>query len=177
MIAVVNDLVPLAIIVAVADNGVIGRDNALPWHLPGDMRYFRQVTMGKPVIMGRKTYDSIGKPLPGRSNIIISRDPNFAADGIQVVRSLAAAHALATEIARIDGVDEALVMGGAQIYELALPLAQRIYFTEVHAHVEGDAVLLPIDWNSWREVARQRHSSENSDEYDYSFVRYERTAS
>lgn len=169
-----GDLVSLAIIVAAADNGVIGRNNAMPWHIPDDMRYFRRVTMGKPVIMGRKTYESIGKPLPGRSNIVISRDPDFAADGVQVALSLQEAHGLASEIARTDGVDEAVVMGGAQIYELAMPLAQTLYFTEVHANVEGDAVLAPIDWRSWREVSREPQPGEGAGTHDCSFVRYER---
>jgi len=168
--------VHLAIIVAAARNGVIGRNNALPWHLPEDLKYFRRVTMGKPVIMGRKTFESIGRPLPGRSNVVISRDPQFSSDGVSVVGSLDAALALASDIALIDGVDELVVIGGEQIYREALPRAQRLYLTEVHADVEGDAVLPPMRREEWREVSRERHSASENNPYDYSFVVLERAS-
>jgi len=164
-------MISLALIVAVAENGVIGRKNALPWRLPEDMRYFKRVTMGKPIIMGRKTFESIGKPLPGRTNIVITRNPAFQTEGVNVVSSLAAALELATHIAQRDGAEEAVVIGGAEIYQVALPQADRLYLTEVHAVVEGDAVLPEIDWSQWREVGRERHAAQP---FDYSFVRYER---
>ncbi|MGB1141439.1 MAG: dihydrofolate reductase, partial [Halioglobus sp.] len=126
-----SDVVQLSVIVAAAENGVIGRNNALPWHISEDLQYFKRRTLGKPVIMGRKTYESIGRPLPGRTNIVISRDLSYAAEGIQVVASLEAAVQRCNDIALIDGIEEAVVMGGAQIYDLALPMADCLYLTEV----------------------------------------------
>jgi len=169
-------MIRLALIVAAAENGVIGRNNALPWYLPEDLRYFKRVTMGKPIIMGRKTFASIGKPLPGRTNIVITRNPSFLAEGVKVVSSLAAALELAQQLAVVDDAEEAVVIGGAEIYQAALPFADRLYFTEVHASVEGDAVLPAIEWAQWREVSRERHAAQAPNPYDYSFVCYERTA-
>jgi len=167
-------MIRLAVIVAAAENGVIGRNNALPWHLPEDLRYFKQRTLGKPIVMGRKTYESIGRPLPGRTNIVITRNPGFAAEGIKVVPSLDEALQLADDIAQIDGVDELVVIGGAEIYREAMPRADRLYLTEVHAVIQGDAVLPEVDWARWREVGRERHAAEAPNPYDYSFVVYER---
>jgi len=164
----------LAVIVAAADNGVIGRNNALPWRIPADLQYFKRVTLGKPVIMGRKTYESIGRPLPGRANIVITRDTSYAAQGVRVVGSLQEALELAADIALIDGAEEAVVIGGAEIYGLAIPMADRLYFTQVHAEVEGDARLSAVDWTKWREVSRERHVAEEPNPYDYSFIVYER---
>lgn len=169
-------MVRLSVIVAAAENGVIGRDNALPWHLPEDLAYFRRVTMGKPLIMGRRTFESIGRPLPGRTNIVISRNPRFTAEGIRVVASLDDALQLARDIALADGVDELLVIGGAEIYAQAIPRADRLYLTMVHAVVEGDAFLPPIDWREWREAGRERHRGSGDNPHDYSFLVYERTA-
>lgn len=169
-------MIRLAIIVAAAENGVIGRNNALPWHLPEDLRYFKRVTMGKPIVMGRKTYEAIGKPLPGRTNIVITRNSAFRAEGVKVVSSLEAALELAGNVAAIDGVEEAVVIGGSEIYQSAIPLADRLYITEVHASVEGDAVLPRIDWAQWRETSREYHAAQAPDHYDYSFVCYERAA-
>jgi len=169
-------MIRLALIVAAAENGVIGRNNALPWYLPEDLRYFKRVTMGKPIIMGRKTFASIGKPLPGRTNIVITRNPSFLAEGVKVVSSLAAALELAQQLAVVDDAEEAVVIGGAEIYQAALPFADRLYFTEVHASFEGDAVLPAIEWAQWREVSRERHAAQAPNPYDYSFVCYERTA-
>ena len=167
----------LAVIVAAAENGVIGCDNTLPWHLPEDLRYFRQVTLGKPIVMGRKTFESIGRPLPGRSNIVISRNAEFAAEGVQVVVSLDEALALAADIAVTDGAAEVVIIGGAQIYRAAIPLADRLYITEVHAAVEGDALLPDIDWLQWVEVGRERFPAVDANPYDYSFVVYDRVRS
>lgn len=167
-------MIRLALIVAAAENGVIGRNNALPWHLPEDLRYFKRLTMGKPIIMGRKTFASIGKPLPGRTNIVITRNPVFRAEGVKVVSSLAAALELAQHVALVDGAEEAVVIGGAEIYRAALPQADRLYLTEVHAVVEGDAVLPDIDWNKWLEVSREHHAAQAPGQYDYSFVCYAR---
>ncbi len=167
-------MIELAVIVAAAQNGVIGRNNALPWHLPEDLRYFKRVTMGKPIVMGRKTFESIGRPLPGRTNIVISRRPDYAPAGVRVVPGLDEALALASEVAVIDGSSELMVIGGAQIYAAAIPRADRLYFTEVHADVEGDATLPDIAWQDWHEVSRQRFSAEEPNPYDYSFVIFER---
>lgn len=166
----------LAIIVAVAENGVIGRGNALPWHLPEDLRHFKRVTMGKPIVMGRRTYESIGKPLPGRTNIVITRNPAFQAPGVEVVSSFQQALRLAERIAAQEGVQEVVVIGGAEVYAAALPLAERLYLTEVHASVEGDAVLPPIDWAQWRETSRERHAAQTPEHHAFSIVCYQRAA-
>jgi len=129
----------LCLIVAVAENGVIGKDNDLPWHLPSDLRHFKERTMGKPVILGRKTYDSIGKPLPGRHFVVLSRDPEFKPEGVSVVQDPAAALQLAEDIAVREGVDEIMVAGGAQLYTLYLDRADLIYRTVVRSAPDGDA--------------------------------------
>ena len=168
----------VSLIAALAENRTIGRDNALPWRLPNDLKYFKAVTLGKPVIMGRKTWDSLGRPLPGRTNIVITRQPGFVAAGdpeaVKVVASLDDALALAARIAQRDGVDESVVIGGAEIYALALPHCERLYLTEVHAQVDGDAFFPALEQAHWREVKRERCSAEGANPYDYSFVVYER---
>jgi dihydrofolate reductase len=167
-------LMKLSVIVAVAENGVVGRNNALPWHIPADLQYFKKTTLGKPIVMGRKTYESIGKPLPGRTNIVVSGNPDYCAEGVKVVSSVEQALVLAEDIALIDGCDELMVIGGAAVYELAIPRADRLYVTEIHAQVQGDAVLAPVDWAQWQEISRQRYSAEVPNHFDYSFVVYER---
>ncbi len=166
----------LSMIVAVAENGVIGRNNALPWYLPNDLKYFKQTTMGKPVIMGRKTYESIGKPLPGRTNIVITRQADYQPEGVKVVNSVEAARELAESVCLIDGQKEAMIMGGAEIYTLALPHTDRLYLTEVHADVEGDAFFPEYDKSLWQEVAREDFAAEGPNPYNYSFVVYEAKA-
>lgn len=156
----------LTLIVAYSENRVIGRDNTLPWKLPGDLAHFKRSTLGHPIIMGRKTWDSLGRPLPGRSNIVISRNPDFAAPGATVVPTLEAA------IAACGEVEQAFVIGGAQIYAQALPLAQRILATEVHAQVDGDAFFPLLPAFQWKETAREIQPAEN--DYAYDFVTYER---
>jgi dihydrofolate reductase len=170
-------MIRLAVIVAAAENGVIGRNNGLPWHLPEDLRYFKRVTMGKPIVMGRRTFESIGRPLPGRANIVISRNPRYSAAGVRLVASLDEALVLAEHVALSDGVGEVVVIGGAEIYALALPRATRLYLTRVHARVEGDALLPPLDWKQWREVSRERHAAAGGNPFDYSFLVYERSDS
>lgn len=164
----------LSLMVAVAENGVIGRGNKLPWHLPNDLKYFKSVTWGKPVIMGRKTWESLGRPLPGRTNIVISRQPDYAPVGARVVPTLDDAVTLAESIALIDGVDEAVVIGGAEIYALALPRCDRLYLTEVHADVDGDAHFPAWERTHWREVKRERFAATDANPYAYSFVVHER---
>lgn len=167
-------MIKLSVIVAVAENGVVGKNNALPWYLPADLRYFKQTTLGKPIVMGRKTFESIGRPLPGRTNIVISSNPDYAAEGVTVVSSLPDALDFAGEVALIDGTEELMVIGGATIYAAAIPLADRLYVTEVHAIVEGDACLGEIDWGKWSESSRDYHSAEAPNPYDFSFVVYDR---
>ncbi len=127
----------ISLVWAMAENRVIGLNNSLPWYLPEDLKYFKRITLGKPVIMGRKTYESIGKPLPGRTNIVVSRNAGFSAEGVKTVSSLDEAKKLCESIALIDGVNEAMVIGGAEIYSLALPLADRLYLTEVSCRSRG----------------------------------------
>ncbi|MEM0953488.1 MAG: dihydrofolate reductase [Pseudomonadota bacterium] len=165
----------VALVAAVADNGVIGRNNALPWRLSEDLKHFKRITMGKPVLMGRRTWESIGRPLPGRSNIVITRQAGYAADGAKVVNSLEAAMTLAEGIAVIDGADEVMVIGGAEIYALALLSAERLYLTEVHAMVDGDAFFPAWDRAAWQEANRQSFAAGEGADYPYSFVTYEPT--
>jgi dihydrofolate reductase len=162
----------LSIIVAAAKNGVIGSDNALPWHLPEDLKYFKRVTMGKPVVMGRKTYESIGRPLPGRTNIVITRNPQWQADGVLAVPSLDMALEKAQSLAVEDGADELFVIGGEQIYRLAVDQCDRIYLTRVDAEVEGDAFFAEPAASQWREVSCTP-GTEAAD-FSYRFLVYER---
>lgn len=145
----------IAIIVAAAENGVIGCNGDLPWRLPSDLRHFRALTMGKPVIMGRKTFQSLRKPLDGRDNIVVTRDSGFQAAGARVVASLSTALELARQCAQERGADEIMVIGGAQIYAAARNLADRIYLTRVHAEPAGDARFEPPEAGHWRLVSSQ----------------------
>jgi dihydrofolate reductase len=167
-------MLDIVLVAAIAENGVIGRGNALPWRLKSDMRHFRAVTIGKPVIMGRKTYLSIGKPLTGRTTIVVSRDPVFAAPNILVAPRLDAAFAAARGDALRRGVDAIIVAGGAEIYAQALPHASRLAITCVHKRVEGDARFPPIDPKIWRETAREEHEPQAEDGAPFAFVNYER---
>lgn len=140
---------PVALILAVAQNGVIGKDNGLPWHIPAEMKYFMTTTLGKPVIMGRKTFETMPGPLPRRTNIIITRDKTYHSDGIIVAHSLEEALHQADAVAQRDAVDAIMVAGGAEIYRLALPVADLLYFTRVNFDAEGDAHFDDIDWSQW----------------------------
>ena len=165
----------ISFVVAIADNGVIGRDNGLPWKLSGDMAFFKRVTMGKPVIMGRKTWESLPrKPLPGRPNIVVTRDAAYRADGGEVVTSAEAALARGRELARELGVDEIAVIGGAQLFAETFDHATRLYITEVHAEPEGDVSFPAFDASQWQEVSRERHEAGEKDSAPYSFVLLER---
>ncbi|RME32785.1 MAG: dihydrofolate reductase [Gammaproteobacteria bacterium] len=159
----------VSIVVAMARNGVIGAGGTLPWHLPADLRYFRSVTMGKPIIMGRRTHESIGRPLPGRHNIVVSSRPDFT-PAPQCIRATSLAHAL--ELA--GPVEEAMVVGGAALYLEALAHAGRIYLTEVHARVEGDVRFPRFDRSQWREVERRDLPADEANPHPYSFVLLER---
>ncbi|WP_231758473.1 dihydrofolate reductase [Microbulbifer elongatus] len=164
---------PVAMIVAMARNRAIGRDNTLPWKISGDLQFFKRTTLGKPVIMGRKTFESIGRPLPGRVNIVITRNPDWQAEGVEVVSSLEAALALADRRAQAERMEELMVIGGAEIYRQALPVATRLYITEVDAEVEGDAFFPKID-DTWQEAARDCYPASERDEYNYCLVQYDR---
>lgn len=165
----------LALIVAQGRNRVIGNDNKLPWYLPEDLRYFKQVTLGKPIIMGRKTFESIGRPLPGRMNIVITRDVNWFANGITIVNSLDAAIEMGAAQALIDGCDEAVVIGGAQIYQQALPRIDRLYLTQVDAEPEGDAYFPELDGAQWNEIGRESFpAGDQPNRYPYDFIVLER---
>ena len=159
----------ISFVVAVAENGVIGRDGGLPWHIPGDLKFFKAQTMGKPVIMGRKTWDSLGRPLPGRTNVVITRDSKFSAEGALATRDLDEA----LELARAEGAQEACIIGGAQIFDLAFPRCTKIVLTEVHASPEGDVVFPDFDRADWRETWREDHPCEG-EQPAYSFVILER---
>ncbi len=158
----------ISIVVAMDANGVIGRDNELPWHLPADLQHFKKTTMGKPILMGRKTWESIGRPLPGRTNIVITRDSDYQADGCIVVNSIDAAMAAAGE------QDEVMVIGGAEFYRQVLPRADTLYLTRIHASFDGDTVFPELYAADWREVERSDQSADEKNPHDYSFIRLER---
>lgn len=160
----------ISMIVAMTRERVIGRRGGLPWRIPGDLKHFKSLTLGKPILMGRKTHESIGKPLPGRSNIVITRDRGYGKEGIEVVHGLDGALGLAEE----GGADEAMIIGGAEIYRLALPVAERLYVTEVHAEVAGDTYFPDTPADAWREVSRQDHEADGTGTPAYSFVVLER---
>ena len=160
----------VSLIVATDDEGGIGLRGGLPWHLPDDLRRFKALTLGKPVVMGRRTWDSIGRPLPGRLNIVVSRDPRLAIQGATVVGTLEAA------LAAAGGVPEVCVIGGAEIYRLALPLADTIHLTEVHANVGADTHFPSLDPAQWVEVAREQRAADQRHAHAMSYVTLRRRA-
>lgn len=164
------DVPLLSLIVAQAENGVIGSNNQLPWRLPEDLRRFKRLTWGKPILMGRRTFESIGRPLPGRSNIVMTRAADFRPESVVIV------HSLEEALRAVSTAPELVVIGGAEIYHLALPLADRIYLTEVHAAVDGDTALPLFDPREWVEVAREEHPADERHAHPMSFVVLERVA-
>ena len=158
----------LSLLVAATENGVIGRDNGMPWHLPDDLKHFKALTLGKPVLMGRRTFDAIGRPLPGRTNLVLTRAPHWSVAGVTAVPDLPAA------IREAGSAPELMVAGGAQVYALALPQATRIYLTRIHAVIDGDTRLPDIDATQWREVASELHPADGRHPYAMSFVTLER---
>jgi dihydrofolate reductase len=160
--------VQLALIAALARNRVIGRDDRLPWHLPADLRFFKQTTMGKPLVMGRRTWESIGRPLPGRRMIVLSRDPDYRAAGCTV------AHALGEALEMVSVVPEVMVIGGASLYEQTLPLAERLYLTQVEADVAGDAWFPSWNPREWQLVWEETHPADVDHAWPYRFQRLER---
>ncbi|NKB38152.1 MAG: dihydrofolate reductase [Gammaproteobacteria bacterium] len=153
----------LSIVVAMASNGIIGRNGDLPWRLSADLRHFKAITMGKPIVMGRLTHESIGRPLPGRDNIVLTRDHNYTAVGCSVIHDLQSLETLFAE-------QEAMIIGGAQIYADTLPFVKRLYLTEVHAEVEGDVCFPVFKRDEWTETSRDFHLADEKNDYDYSFV-------
>ena len=170
-----SDSLPVSIVIAVADNGVIGRGNALPWDLPDDLQHFKRTTMGRPIIMGRKTYESIGRPLPGRLNIILTRDGAWQTPGVSVATSIEQAIDLAEGQALIDGADSVMVIGGAEVYRQALPFTSRVFLTRVHGNVDGDAFFDLDQIVSWRELSRIEVSAGGRNSHDFSVVELENT--
>ncbi|MFT5180962.1 MAG: dihydrofolate reductase [Alphaproteobacteria bacterium] len=161
--------VRLALIAAVARNGVIGRDGDLPWRISADLKYFKSTTMGKPIVMGRRTFESIGRALPGRLNIVVSRNAGFTAEGVETAADLDQA----LEIAALQGGDEVMVIGGGEIYAAALPHADRLYLTEIHTDAEGDVHFPTFDRAQWRETSREDHAADGGTPA-FSFVTLDR---
>jgi dihydrofolate reductase len=158
----------LAAVVAASDNEVIGADNAIPWHQPADLAHFRKLTMGKPILMGRRTYESIGRPLPGRRNIVLSRR-GFSAPGVETVESIDGALELAA------GAEELMVIGGAAIFDLVMPLLDVIHLTRVHITIPGDTFLSPLDPDEWYEASSQFRPSDEKNRHAMTFIELHRT--
>lgn len=158
-----------SLIVAMDQNRVIGNDGDLPWRLSSDLKHFKKITMGKPIVMGRKTHESIGRPLPGRENVIISRDKDYQATGCTVLHSLECVYA------KFHDIDEIIIMGGAELYAQTLDKAKRIYLTEVHAELQGDTYFSRFDRENWEEIERYDFKADEKNEYNYSFVILERS--
>jgi dihydrofolate reductase len=164
----------LVLVAAVAENGVIGRDNALPWRLPSDLKHFKALTVGKPVIMGRRTFEAIGRPLPDRLNIVVTRQPDLGFADCNTAYSLEEAEMIAEAYARTHGVSDICIIGGGQLYAATIDRADRLEITEVHAAPDGDARFPPIDSAEWREVRRSGPEQREKDDVAMSFVTYER---
>jgi len=159
----------LTAVVAATENDVIGRDNGMPWHLPADLKHFKDVTLGKPVLMGRRTYEAIGRPLPGRRNLVLSRDAAFSAAGVDVV------HTLEEAITAAGDVPELMIIGGAALYALALPRTDRVHLTRLHMTVDGDAFFPLLPQSEWRETSRSpRRPADERNACDMSFLTLER---
>jgi dihydrofolate reductase len=158
----------ISMVVAATENDVIGRDNGMPWHLPDDLKYFKARTMGKPMLMGRKTFESIGKPLPGRTSVVLTRDPKWHADGVVIVRSLDEALCWA------EGEPELCAVGGAEIFRLVMPMARRLFLTRIHASIAGDTFFPKPDPREWREVERTEHPADARHAYAMSFLTLDR---
>jgi dihydrofolate reductase len=169
----VRDL-PLVLVAAVARNGIIGANGGLPWRLSSDLKRFKALTWGKPLVMGRKTFESIGRALPGRETIVVTRDPTFAAPGVLVAHNLDAALDLATERAHALGADDIIIGGGAEIYAQTIAGAHRLFVTEVALDAEGEARFPPINSQEWREINRETGERGPRDDAGYAFVSYER---
>jgi dihydrofolate reductase len=166
--------VKVSLIAAVAENGVIGRNNQLPWHIKSEFQYFKNTTIGKPIVMGRRSFESLGKPLPKRANIVVTRDKSFAAAGVIVTHSLEEGLKIAKDLAQKDGIDEVFIGGGSDIYRLSLPEADRLYLTEVHLKPEGDTYFPDFNRGEWKEVKREFHPKKEGETADYTITVLER---
>ena len=166
----------IALIWAMSENRVIGRDNTLPWRLPNDMKNFMAVTMGKPVVMGRKTLESMKAPLPGRTNIVLTTNQSWQRQGVEICHDLEAALEIGQSQCQRDGQAEVMVIGGADIYALALPVATRLYVTHVHADIAGDVYFPEFDLSRWQIVSQQRHDADERHSYDFTLAVYELSA-
>ena len=164
----------VTLVVAVADNGVIGRGNALPWDLPDDLKHFKQTTMGRPIIMGRKTYESIGRPLPGRLNIVLTRSIDWQAEGVSTAATIGDAIELAEQQALIDGADSVMIIGGAEVYRQAMPFCNRAVVTRVHGQVDGDAFFDLSNLDNWVERKRSDFAGGSQNSHDFSVVELEK---
>lgn len=158
----------IVLVAAVAENGVIGQDGAMPWHLPADLAHFKRVTWGHPILMGRRTFEAIGRALPGRHNIVLTRKPGFGAPGIETAASLEQALSLCGDAKQI------MVIGGAELYRAALPIARRIYMTRIHSRPEGDVFFPDLDPSQWREVESENRPTDETHPYSLSFIQLER---
>ncbi|MBK7391356.1 MAG: dihydrofolate reductase [Bacteroidetes bacterium] len=158
----------ISLIVAFDENRLIGRDNGLPWHLPADLKHFKALTMGHHMIMGRKTYESIGKPLPGRTTVIVTRQTDYLAEGCIVTQNFTEA------MMQCAGQSEVFIIGGAQIFECTLPLADTLYVTQIHHAFEGDTFFPEIKLSEWDEINRERHEGDEKNQWAYSFITYKK---
>ena len=158
----------ISLIVAFDENRLIGNNNALPWHLPADLKHFKNITMGHHMIMGRKTFDSIGKPLPGRVSIIITRQKNYTIEGCVVVNTLEEA------LQKSEGQSEVFIIGGAQIFDCTLPMASDLYITQIHHAFKGDTYFPEIPAKDWIEISRENHIADEKNEWPYSFIHYQK---
>lgn len=166
--------ISICTIVAKARNGVIGRDGTLPWRLSADLAFFKEITLGKPILMGRKTWESLPRrPLPGRDNIVLSRDWNYSAPGARVYSSLGSSLNAARAMATRAGVDEIFIIGGASLYQRALPLTDRLYMTEVDCEPEGDAMFPAFDPARWEEVWSRSHEADDRNDHAFTIKRYD----
>lgn len=163
-------VVEIALIAAMDENGLIGAAGGMPWHLPADLKHFKQTTLYKPILMGRRTHESIGRPLPRRRNIVLTRDPDYSTEGCECVTSLQAARL----IAATDGAAQLAVIGGAQVYAQALPLAQRLYITRIHERYSGDTWFPDVDWSQWQLLSSDTYTPENSAEPACTFMEWRR---
>jgi len=166
-----QSLVKIAHIVATTENNVIGLDNQMPWHLPADLKHFKMITLGKPVLMGRKTFESIGRPLPDRMNIIITRNTEYQAEGCEVVHSVPQALMLA---AKQENVHEIMMIGGANLYAQTLSFADRVYLTRIHTELEGDAFYPLLKVDEWKCVSSKKYKATKKNPHAYSFIQYDR---
>jgi dihydrofolate reductase len=180
MLPIMSEKLCISLLVAAADNDVIGRDNALPWRLPDDLKRFKALTMGKPMLMGRKTFESIGKALPGRTSIVLTRSKSWGRNAMNALLSsgggVIVVNSLDEALKRVGDASELAVIGGAEIYKLALPKANRIYLTRVHTNAEGDVKLPPITMSEWREVERIEHPADEKHEFAMTFLTLDRVA-